>query len=128
MYQLSSNTLALQAILDTVNSLPESGSGGGAVETCSLTLSDDGGYGSVYYSASALSADGAIEVAYGEIDKTINLQVVCGSPVTLYDMKNGYYGGSIAVENLNLLIHSGESEVYQVPSEAGYACSIRIYI
>lgn len=38
MSQLTTNTTSLQAILDTVNALPEVGSGGGSVETCTVTV------------------------------------------------------------------------------------------
>ena len=35
---LTTNTASLQAILDTVNALPEAGSGGAVVETCTVTI------------------------------------------------------------------------------------------
>lgn len=39
MSQLETNTTDLQAILAQVNALPDAGSGGGGVETCTVTIS-----------------------------------------------------------------------------------------
>ena len=38
MSQLTTNTASLQEILATVNALPEAGSGGTAIETCTVTM------------------------------------------------------------------------------------------
>ena len=35
---LQSNNVDLQSILNTINSLPEAGSGGGGIETCTVTI------------------------------------------------------------------------------------------
>lgn len=43
MSKLTTNTADLQAILDKVNALPNAGSGGGSVETCTVTITQIGG-------------------------------------------------------------------------------------
>ena len=42
MTQLNENTTSLQEILEAVNNLPEAGGGGGALETCQVTITSNG--------------------------------------------------------------------------------------
>lgn len=78
---LQSNNTDLQSILDTINSLPEAGSGGGSVETCTVTITSNDG------SASVLEA--ISYTTYSSDDTTYYTEIAQSLPITLTDVKCG---------------------------------------
>lgn len=84
MSKLEQNTTALDEVLAMVNALPDAGSGGGGVETCSLTYSDEGlGVYGVYMSY----VDGAYVpqvVGYPGMEETTYHNVVKNSIFAVY--------------------------------------------
>lgn len=130
--KLSTNNTDLASILNTINNLPEAGSGGsggGSVDTCTVTLN------STY--ASNMASITATIVENGEIkiktvsninstSYTIN-NVLCGSPIILlffmqYDWSVSYSGGASLsgwMEHNNLKYITAAIPVFKAPTTAG---------
>lgn len=85
---LTSNNTDLQSILDTINALPEAGSGsGGAVETCRVTLLGNG-ISSLHTIVALLNTDGNIIFIDQPIIEGNCLNVIKGSCMYIYDFNH----------------------------------------
>lgn len=130
MSQLNSNTAALQAILETVNALPEAGGGGSgggggdAVEWCNVTINAPAMSGVGGYGSGEIVVPDANNAIVGTFDNQIinslaipmgtvwNLQVPANSVIFMYrrtpiDWRSNYYvttTGSVMIEPS--IIHS----------------------
>ena len=89
--RLQTNNTNLQALIDKANALPEAGSGGGGVETCTVTLTVTTGiarYGATKYVDGILTCENSISM--GAVNLTLN-NVVKGSCLTVT-----YYGRAVS--------------------------------
>ena len=85
--QLQTNNSALDALItrvnaakDTAASLPEAGSGGGSVETCTLELTTNTQL--TYVNYSTMDSDGKIKwEQVSKVSNSISLTVICGTLV-----------------------------------------------
>lgn len=88
MSQLSKNTTDLDALIDKANALPDAGTGG-AVETCTVTISaEDNSSPRLQFVSYATYEDGKITPKYAPqkalLDTPYTITVVKGMPVGIY--------------------------------------------
>lgn len=104
MSKLEQNSTSLDEVLAMVNALPNAGSGGGAsVETCTLKLVDNLGYGSFAYSIFTCIVDGEISYISGMVERggtTIIENVARGSNILLVDQS---FNGSWSTQNAEMI-------------------------
>ena len=85
MSQLERNTTTMQTILATVNALPEAGSGGASIETCTVTVECNAlaNY-RPYYISYMTNEDVPAKVITNNSSTSVTLQnVLCGSVITV---------------------------------------------
>lgn len=134
---LTTNTTALQSILDAVNALPEAGSGGGAsIDTCSISFSTDGVALITQFIVTVL-VDGAVKSSifcYGGDNYPSVNNVVCGTTVMmLLGGGSGMFGINISGggERVSNDLGSGSLSPYmpavKMPTTAGAQVSVYVY-
>lgn len=123
--RLETNNASLQTILDKVNALPEAGSVGASVETCTVTVQDEDGLGCmVIYTA---IIDGI--VTPGEQYKLNGSQVienvVLGSNVVIRtdapDATSTIDGGTLLTSSDYMQVLSTNATVVTVTMQAGWS-------
>lgn len=129
---LASNNVDLQSILDKVNALPEAGSGGTSVETCTIKLANGSGAYGTYYATTI--TDGNIDVSTGNIadesianyvpDGVAAVEVICNSFMHL-SVSDFRFASGIELSGGAELINRDTSTLYiKTPSEGGSICII----
>lgn len=81
MSKLEQNTTALDEVLAMVNALPDAGSGGGGVETCTVTLASGGMAARMYFTS--VDSNGGIMGVFERTPYLSDATVVCGTYVTV---------------------------------------------
>ena len=126
---LQSNNAELQEILNTINALPEAGSGGsggGSLDTCTLKIIDNLGYGSVSVSYQTFS-DGVITHIFNNrlpSGESVFENVLCNSAVSLTEA-----AGSSVVSSVNLNMVGnilGMFKTFTVTANMGATATITI--
>lgn len=91
--RLQTNNINLQALIDKANALPDAGSGGGSVETCTVTITDMTDSHRVF--ATTTIVDNNVETVYtnvghylyedgGMVPPFTISNVKCGAPIVLF--------------------------------------------
>lgn len=124
--RLQTNNTNLQALIDKANALPEAGSGGGSVETCTVTVTFTGGNPDNIWISGVQFADDNIQpftfIHYVNDDEEFVspfsiFNIVKDSPLVI--IGNGFYAistGGFTLEGCELL--------YAVPTQLALAIKI----
>lgn len=128
MTKLNQNTASLQEILAAINNLPDAGSGGGgAVDTCTVTVSTNVNAAVVY---STTDGDGLLTTAYTNNYEWENtLTVACGSYLYV-PINSSIPGHSIAGEAEYIECVGGgiyRTMVFKITANAGETVIINCY-
>lgn len=129
--ELQSNNTDLQSILDTINALPESGSGGTSVETCTVrTAIHSSGYyvgtDGTYYAT--VYRDGTIQNISGTWNSSVNASnpitdVVCGSVFAISGSNLLRMDPSEYIVNASVLYHNlstySHTDLFAMPTNSG---------
>lgn len=143
---ISDNTTTLQAILDSVNALPDAGggSGGGSVETCTILIyypgasdedyptgaSEEVSVGHTSKSAEGLTSTLLVGSKLGEYDETLDKRlitlsdVVCGSLLAILDAKESFGLSFEAADNAEELFSGNLTWLFRAPATAGATATI----
>lgn len=111
--RLQTNNNNLQSILNKVNALPEAGSGGGSVESCTVRLVSNGpGDCTVYYvsptnGVTSISFKGMMEEPSITVQKNTILCWATGSLISVTGSATKLYGGAINVAGDCSVIYNG---------------------
>lgn len=82
--ELQSNNTDLQSILDTINALPDAGSDGTSVETCTVTINLSGLSISSYCATIYRNGSVGNNCVFTTTSSSFTIEnVVCGSPIVL---------------------------------------------
>jgi hypothetical protein len=132
---IQSHNTRLQNLIDTANSLPDAGSGGGAVETCTVTIefldnlqainTYDLGF-TVYENDKIVTK--TVHEATTQIDSTNNKalfdleNVVCGSAIVIYgDPSSDIFWSAYESDysNIEMMVVGGYGLTFSAPSIDG---------
>lgn len=138
---LTTNTTALQSILDAVNALPEAGSGGGAsIDTCSISFSTDGVAYITQFIVTVL-VDGAVKTSifrcsdhdYDDYYPSLS-NVVCGTTIMMIlGGGSAMYGNTISGGGERVFNDLGDGSMpayylaVKMPATAGSQVSVYVY-
>ena len=125
--RLQTNNANLQSLINKANALPDAGSGGGSIETCTVTITEFSNNIHAYcYTAfenNVLTPKGDTSSITSPL--TLN-NVVCGSAIFV---SNGYYMNGVTVgggvEIVDPMSYQGAT--FKAPIVAGASGTIDIY-
>lgn len=121
--ELQSNNADLQAILDTVNALPEASSGP-SVETCTVNVSVSGTGVSITSISYTTVADGEVSaVRYSVGAAEASISCLCGSLVVVVYSRNCWETENTNSEYLGY-IHLSTIRPYKITAGAGETANI----
>lgn len=138
---LQSNNVDLQTILNTINNLPEAGSGGGSgssINTCNLTIEVEeyrGVTASIAWISWTALENGNITAKkvgdFGDltIRQSIDLyNLVCGSAITFYNTVDYVFKAYISTDNTLSVLHTGGGYfILKAPTTPNVSATVHFY-
>jgi len=115
--ELQSNNSDLQAILDTINALPEAGESG--IETCTVTIT--GSAAATHFYVKKIDNETARVATFG--DDTTLTDVACGSMMTI---RGAYLEHKVDNEECDTSYTAGLFCVYFPPSVSGKTINVTL--
>lgn len=125
--RITANNTRLSALVETAESLPDAGSGGGGVETCTVTLKSVGvGYLREIYTTQYV--DGSL-IQYNNIapfSNTVTIEnVVCGTVIWFITVQPIIPAYSTTQDSKQISGYQG-NWAFTVATTAGVSCTIEV--